>query len=78
MKIYDFLKKNTQATVSQLVKVVGLTQPTVSYHLGEMKKAGLLSDNKVGKQVYYSIKEGCETSSKSCVLHNVEFFYAKN
>lgn len=78
MKIYNYLKKHNKATVSQLVEVVKLTQPTVSYHLTQMKKTGLLADKKVGKHVFYSVKEGCENTSKNCVLNNVEFFYAKN
>lgn len=64
MKIYTFLKDKKAATVSEIVEVVGLKQPTVSYHLKEMEEAGLLESKKVGKEVYYKIGGSCS----NCVL----------
>jgi len=66
MKIYTHLQKNKKASVSELVEVVALKQPTVSYHLKEMESTGLLTSKKVGKEVYYQIGTGC----KSCILKN--------
>lgn len=67
MKLYLYLKDTTKdVSVSDLVVVSGLTQPTVSYHLKEMEQNGLLTSNKVGKEVYYKIGGGCE----GCLLRN--------
>jgi DNA-binding transcriptional ArsR family regulator len=72
MDIYTFLSKNKDATVGEIVEYVGLTQPTVSYHLREMKENGILSADKKGKEVYYSINGICPHFATSCVLQSVE------
>ena len=59
MKMYIYLQNNNIATVSQIVEVVALKQPTVSYHLKEMENTGLLISKKVGKEVYYQIGGQC-------------------
>ena len=46
MKIYRFLKDKGENTVGAVVKIAKLTQPTVSYHLKEMRDAGLLMSRK--------------------------------
>lgn len=68
MRIYKFLKKNGKSSVSAVVDVAKLTQPTVSYHLKEMKNAGLLNSSKVGKEVFYSVNEGCPSNTIGCFL----------
>jgi DNA-binding transcriptional ArsR family regulator len=73
MKIYKFLQKSGKATVTDIVAVSSLTQPTVSYHLNEMKKAGLLQSKKVGKEVFYSLEEGCVLHNSQCILKNLQF-----
>jgi len=66
MKIYKYLKNINKSRVSEIVDLVNLTQPTVSYHLSEMKKAGLLISEKKGKEVFYKI-------NRNCVLKGVNF-----
>ncbi len=74
MVIYNFLNKNkAEATVGEIVEQVSLTQPTVSYHLKEMKHSGLLISRKEGKEVYYSISRDCPHHNKECILHSLEF-----
>lgn len=73
MQIYKFLKNNKEATVMQLVSLVGLTQPTVSYHLKEMKELGLLNRTKRGKEVLYSVNPHCTTFDIPCVLSGIKF-----
>lgn len=68
MKIYRYLKKNGKSTVSIIVDVAKLTQPTVSYHLKEMKDAGLLKSSKAGKKVYYIVNESCPSNLEGCFL----------
>lgn len=73
MAIYRFLKLKGSATVGDVVDYVKLTQPTISYHLKEMKISGLLNSKKVGKEVFYSINPTCKVYEDKCVLHKVEF-----
>jgi ArsR family transcriptional regulator len=73
MKIYKFLKKSGKSTVTGVVDMVGLTQPTVSYHLKEMKDAGLLNSSKSGKEVFYSINKDCLTNITGCFLASTDF-----
>ena len=42
-------------TVNELVAVFELTQPAISQHLKTLKESGLVSDEKVGQEVYYSV-----------------------
>jgi predicted transcriptional regulator len=73
MVIYNYLKKKRTATVGEIVDQVSLTQPTVSYHLKEMKHSGLLKSKKVGKEVHYSLSLECPHSEQRCVLEGLEF-----
>lgn len=43
--------------VSDIVNAFGLSQPTISHHLGTLKNAGLVSSRKEGKQVYYAVNQ---------------------
>lgn len=70
--IYVFLKNNGKASVGHLVKEVGLSQPTVSHHLHNMQKDGLLKSEKKGKVVYYSINSVCPVYESECVLHSLK------
>jgi len=58
-KIYEFLATQGEKPVAEITKMLGLRQPTVSYHLKEMKKEGLLISRKQGREVYYSVKMLC-------------------
>jgi len=73
LKIYKFLAEHGKSMVTEVVDVVKLTQPTVSYHLKEMKDLGLLASEKVGKEVYYRINPICHTFGKGCLLNNLKF-----
>lgn len=48
-----------EKTVSELTEIMKLQQPTVSYHLRQMEKEGLLLSRKEGRKVYYSVKMQC-------------------
>ena len=73
MQIYGFLDNRKKATVSEIVDFVGLTQPTVSYHLNEMKKNGILVSSKKGKEVFYTLSDLCPHFHENCVLRGVKF-----
>jgi DNA-binding transcriptional ArsR family regulator len=74
MIIYNYLNfTKVEATVGDIVHQIDLTQPTVSYHLKEMKHAGLLKSKRVGKEVYYSVNHICPHHKQECILHNLKF-----
>ncbi len=58
-KIYEYLSTHGEKTVGEITHYMKLRQPTVSYHLKEMKKEGLLTSRKEGREVYYSVKMLC-------------------
>lgn len=66
LRIYKFLADNGESRVSEVVSFIRLSQPTVSYHLKEMKKSGLLTSVKKGKEVFYSVKKECASLHAAC------------
>ena len=58
-KIYEFLSIAGEKTVSEITLMIGLRQPTVSYHLKQMQEQGLLAKRKEGRKVYFSVKMAC-------------------
>lgn len=68
MQIFDFLEGKHRANVSDIVVAIKLRQPTISYHLKEMERSGLLKSEKAGKEVYYSISFTCPHDGSRCVL----------
>lgn len=47
----------TEACVCDLTEVVGLSQPTVSHHLGILVKAGLLERERRGTWAWYRLSD---------------------
>lgn len=54
-----------EQTVNQIAETVGLGQSTTSEHLTLMKRSGLLTARKQGKEVYYQ-------PDRSQILHHLE------
>lgn len=73
IEIFDFIRKRKRASVNEVVAFIGLTQPTVSYHLKEMYERELLARSKEGKSVYYSISFECPNKNSDCVLKSMNF-----
>lgn len=44
-------------TVGELTKRLGLTQPTVSHHLGVLRRAGLVQRRRQGRQTLYTLDQ---------------------
>ena len=53
--------------VRELTEMVGLDVSTVSKHLSILKHAGLVSIEKKGKQVFYSLRMRCALNFLDCV-----------
>ena len=49
---------NSKKSVSQIVEMVGLSQPLVSHHLKELRRSHLLKVEREGPFVYYQISNG--------------------
>ena len=44
-----------EKTVNEIVKEIGLSQPTISRHLGILREAAVVIDRREGQQVFYSL-----------------------
>ena len=55
-RMLELLKEN-ELCVSEICRNFKMQQPSVSHHLGILKRAGLIEGRKEGKEVYYSINK---------------------
>lgn len=53
--------------VSEFVDMAGVDYSTISRHLNVMKQAGLVEDEKRGKQVFYRLRVPCVLTFMECV-----------
>ena len=60
--IFDFLKKKKRKkfNLNFLVKLTGLRQPTVTFHVNKLVKRGLVKKIKVGREVYCQAHKKCD------------------
>ncbi|OGD53319.1 hypothetical protein A3J78_00150 [Candidatus Beckwithbacteria bacterium RBG_13_35_6] len=60
--IFEFLKKRgkLKTTISDLVKLTKLRQPTVTFHVNKLAKKGIVKKLKVGRQVYCQTHKKCD------------------
>ncbi|WP_136466874.1 ArsR/SmtB family transcription factor [Flagellimonas onchidii] len=55
--ILEYISKQEGCICNDLVDEIGLAQPTISQHLNEIKKIGLLKGTFEGKNLCYCINE---------------------
>ena len=55
--ILEYISKQENCICTDLVDEIGLAQPTISQHLNEIKKAGLLVGTFEGKNLCYCINK---------------------
>lgn len=53
--------------VCELKALVGFEMPTVSRHLGILREAGVVEDEKRGQQVFYRLRTPCVVRLFDCV-----------
>lgn len=53
LKIFKLVERQ-ELCVCEIVPAIGLTQPTVSVHLGKLKRARLVKERRAGQWSYYS------------------------
>ncbi|MFQ5561271.1 MAG: ArsR/SmtB family transcription factor [Nitrospinota bacterium] len=61
MKIMMLLMKQ-ELCVSDICKKFDMQQPSISHHLNVLKNAGIVTDRKEGKEVFYSLNKCCISS----------------
>ena len=52
------LLQTEELSVAEIQKILGMGQSRISTHLAQLKRAGLLQDRRVGKNIYYSWATG--------------------
>ncbi len=55
LSIVYHLAQHDEVTVTALTEMLGLSQPLVSWHLRKLKRAGLITTRRAGRQVYCSL-----------------------
>jgi DNA-binding transcriptional ArsR family regulator len=65
--IVDELSKSGERCVCELTDMVGTDMSTVSRHLGMLKAAGLVEDEKRGSMVHYRLRMKCILDFFECV-----------
>ncbi len=57
LSIIDMLEHQKQMTVTEIYTRLDIDQSAVSHHLSIMKDRGVLGANRMGKHIYYFLKE---------------------
>jgi len=57
LSIVYHLVQHDEITVTALTGMLGLSQPLVSWHLRKLRRAGLITTRRAGRQVYCSINK---------------------
>ena len=68
LRILALLLSESELCVCDIIAAIKLPQSTISRHLGQLRKAGLVNDRRCGLWIYYSIRESCETQELISLL----------
>ncbi len=66
--IVNLIQKKGELAVTQIVDKFKLKQPTISYHLSQLEKSGLLVSRVAGRHVFYKLNEKCPYDNLKCIL----------
>ncbi len=69
LAIIDLLKRHQELTVSEIIQAIELEQSLTSHHLTNMKVRGILGSKRVGKQIFYYLKERDVAKVIDCIEH---------
>lgn len=56
LTIVYHLVRQGEITVTELIELLGISQPLVSWHLRKLRRAGVIQTRRVGRQVYCSLE----------------------
>lgn len=66
--IVNLIQEEGSMPVMEVVSRFNLTQPTISYHLSELSKAGILKSETRGRKVFYKISSSCPYDRHKCTI----------
>lgn len=61
------LQKKGELCVCEISQIIGSIQPKISRHLALMRKSGLVSDDRRGQWVYYSLNQSLPDWAKRII-----------
>ena len=67
LKVIEILEGEDEAPVHALVKRLGLPQGATSQHLNQMRRVGLISAERRGKEVWYRIADQRSLTILDCI-----------
>lgn len=67
LRMIEILEREQEAPVHVLIEQTGFPQAVVSQHLNQMRRAGLLSARRQGKEMWYSITDPRVLSVLNCI-----------
>lgn len=67
LRIIEILEREQEVPVHVLVKETGFPQAVVSQHLNQMRRIGLLSSDRRGRKMWYSIADPRAFSILNCI-----------
>lgn len=67
LRIIEILEREQEVPVYALIEETGFPQAVVSQHLNQMRRAGLLSARRQGKEMWYSITDPRALSILNCI-----------
>ena len=72
--VYERITRAGQATVGELVKGSQVSQPAISQHLRALRNAGLVSEERKGRQVFYRPQPGGLAPLVDWISHYNQFW----
>jgi DNA-binding transcriptional ArsR family regulator len=67
LKLAEILQREDEMPVHLIMNRLKLPQATISQHLNQMKRAGLVKANRRGKEVWYSILDPSALTILDCI-----------
>ena len=62
------LLEGGEMNVQELTAHLGLSQPTVSYHLARLRQANMVTVRREGRQAYYRANPACAAECSQAIL----------
>ena len=67
LRLIEILEREQEVPVHALIEETGFPQAVVSQHLNQMRRAGLLTSDRRGKEMWYSITDPRALSIVNCI-----------
>lgn len=64
-KMLELLSEQGELCVTDICRNFKMTQPSISHHLAILKRADVVRDRKIGKEVFYSVNK---VQLRKCLL----------